>query len=59
MYPFGSAVSGGARWLRCAALHETASASPEAERLMNEVARAMGGAEAILGIQTLQAESPG
>jgi hypothetical protein len=42
-----------------AALHGTASASPDAERLMNEVARAMGGAEAILGIQTLQADGYG
>jgi hypothetical protein len=36
-----------------------ASASPEAERLMNEVARAMGGAEAILAIRTLQADGYG
>jgi len=36
-----------------------ASASPEAERLMADVARAMGGAEAILRIRTLQADGYG
>jgi hypothetical protein len=41
------------------ALHGAASASPEAERLMNDVARAMGGAEAILGVRTLQADGYG
>jgi hypothetical protein len=40
-------------------LHGTASASPDAERLMNDVARAMGGAEAILAIRTLQADGYG
>ena len=67
MRPFRSAASGGARRLRLAAmaaiamvaLQGTASASPEAERLMDDVARAMGGAEAILGIRTLQADGYG
>jgi hypothetical protein len=36
-----------------------ASASPEAERLLSDVARAMGGAEAILAIRTLQADGYG
>ena len=36
-----------------------ASASPEAERHMADVARAMGGAEAILRIRTLQADGYG
>jgi hypothetical protein len=50
--------------LRCAALaavllQGTVSASPEAERLLGEVARAMGGPEAILAVRTLQADGYG
>ena len=41
------------------ALPAAAAASPEAERLIADVARAMGGAEAILRIQTLQADGYG
>jgi hypothetical protein len=41
------------------ALQRAAAASPEAERLMNDVARAMGGADAILAIRTLQADGYG
>ena len=41
------------------ALQGAAAASPEAERLMNDVARAMGGVETILGIRTLQADGYG
>jgi hypothetical protein len=40
-------------------MHGTATASPEAERLVADVARAMGGAEAILGIRTLEADGYG
>src|SRR5687768_11828507 len=41
------------------ALQGAASASPEGERLIAEVARAMGGAEAILAVRTLQADGYG
>jgi Metallo-beta-lactamase superfamily len=41
------------------ALQGSALASPEAERLMSDVAQAMGGAEAILGVRTLQANGYG
>ena len=41
------------------ALDGAAAASPEAERLMDDVARAMGGADTILRIRTLQADGYG
>ena len=41
------------------ALQGAASASPEGERLIDEVARAMGGSEAILAVRTLQADGYG
>ena len=41
------------------AMQEAAAASPEAERLMKDVAGAMGGADAILGVRTLQADGYG
>ena len=40
-------------------LQGSAAASPEAERLMSDVVRAMGGADALLGIRTLQADGYG
>jgi hypothetical protein len=40
-------------------LQAAALASPDAERLMDDVARAMGGAEKLLAIQTLQADGYG
>jgi hypothetical protein len=45
--------------LLVALLQGTAFASPEAEGLMREVARAMGGAEAILAVRTLRADGYG
>jgi hypothetical protein len=41
------------------ALQGAVSASPEGERLIDEVVRAMGGAEAILAVRTLQADGYG
>ena len=41
------------------ALPVAVAASPEAERLIADVARAMGGADAILRIRTLQADGYG
>ena len=41
------------------ALPGAAAASPEAERLLADVARAMGGADAILAVRTLQADGHG
>ncbi|HEY9183274.1 MAG TPA: MBL fold metallo-hydrolase, partial [Gammaproteobacteria bacterium] len=40
-------------------LQHATAASPEAERLIGDVARAMGGADAILGIRTLRADGYG
>ena len=40
-------------------LQAPVAASPEGERLMSDVARAMGGADAILAIRTLQADGYG
>jgi hypothetical protein len=41
------------------AVQAAAAASPEAEHLINHVARAMGGADTILAIDTLQADGYG
>lgn len=41
------------------ALPGAAAASPEGERLLNDVAKAMGGADAILAVRTLQADGYG